>query len=90
MNDEEMRKLKILLTDMYDLGRRSGIAEHQYDCVADDYDGECWFEDIKDEFAIRYGVETDYDDEWEPWDKADDLNYGIYQKIRDEVYQLIK
>lgn len=85
MND----KLKKLLKDFYTLGVEDGIARHQYECVADDYDAETWFELIKN-YAKKYNVKIkDYND-WDPWDMADDLNFYVTKEIINQISKLIK
>ena len=85
-----MANVRELLEDLYRLGRIDGFAQHQFDCAEDDYDAKKWFEKIS-KIAKKYNVVIkDYDEDWEPWEKAIDLNNMVESKIKDEVYQLIK
>lgn len=79
-----------LLEDLYRLGRIDGFAQHQFDCIEDDYDAEIWFEQIS-KIAKKYNIEIkEYNEDWKPWEKAIDLNNIVETKIKDEIYQLIK
>lgn len=84
-----MTNIRELLEDLYRLGRMDGFAQHQFDCVEDDYDAERWFEKIA-VIGEKYNIETPNYEDWEPWEKAMDLNDIVETKIKDEIYQLIK
>lgn len=85
-----MANVRELLEDLYRLGRIDGFTQHQFDCIEDDYDAKRWFEKIS-KIAKKYDVKIkDYDEDWEPWEKAIDLNDIVKTKIQDEICQLIK
>lgn len=83
----DMKKLDKLLEEFYELGQEDGFREHQFDCVEDDYDAECWFENLED-IAKKYNVSTDgYN--YEPWENASCLNLQIKKQIINEIKELI-
>lgn len=83
----DIKKLDKLLEEFYDLGREDGFREHQFDCVEDDYDAECWFEELE-EIAKKHNVNTDgYNSD--PWDNASCLNYNIKKQLTNEIKELI-
>lgn len=83
----DMKKLDKLLEEFYDLGKEDGFKEHQFDCVQDDYDAECWFEELE-EIAKKHNVSTD-DYNSDPWENASCLNYHIKKQLINEIKELI-
>lgn len=83
-----MKKLDKLLEEFYDLGREDGFKEHQFECAEDNYDAECWVEDLE-KIAEKYNIDTDGYDDSDPWDNASCLNYQIKKQIINEIKELI-
>lgn len=84
MNKERLEKL---LDELYELGIDDGIRQHQFDCSEDDYDGECWFDDLMD-IAEKHEMELkDYGD-WDAWEKAIDLNHLVKEQIISEIEKI--